>query len=411
MHVGYIDSASLTDAVGALISHRKYHPQNYYDWNEWTANNIIDTVTRIITYDKLEVAPPPSLGCWGSAPYSTLTSCYDIALTKLQILVKPQRPPGDICEAVSNHRFKNWLAKDADKIPTIIAKTKEEASFPKWINWAITEAWVDHSNRQSGLFNENIIPNLSLALDVSQEKLRALLIKTRDPVQVKKWSEGQDLSRDFYLAREAYVASSILRGKFHEEIASVQHIGRTRHPIRKYVPIDIDPSHVVNEYAYPTALNYLVNIINKNALKETNPNDRISLWVDNISLARDAYQQRKLDDAFYWDQNLDEIEILKIIEATVDKIGLRLYRKCLVDIFEYIAIVGIGLAEGAVISYFNIPWLSATLGVSSPVGYTIWRLEKGKEIGKYLAEMATKSLRKEDSLRDLAKAPPGLVIR
>jgi hypothetical protein len=40
----------------------------------------------------------------------------------------------------------------------------------------------------------------------------------------------------------------------------------------------------------------------------------------------------------------------------------------------------------------------------------IWRLEKGKTIGKYLAEMTEKSTRAEGSLRDLATASPGLVI-
>jgi len=394
-----------------LVSHKKYHRLNYCDWNEWTTSSITDATVRLITYDKLEVAPPPSSGRWGSPPYSTLTSCYDTALAKLQILVRPQRSQGDICVPVANNFFRNWLIENADKIPTIIKKTQAEASYSGWIKWAIAEAWVDHSERQNGLFNEKMINSLSFSLDVSQEKLKTLLMKTRDPIQVKKWSNGHDLNEDFNLAREVFAASSILRGKFHEEIAAVQRIGCTRHPIRKYLPIDIDPLQVVTECTHPKALYYLVNIINKNSLIENNPKDRISLWVDNIALARDAYLQKKLDDAFYWDRNLEEKEVFRIVEATVEKLRLRLYRGYLEDIFEFIATVGIGLAEGATASYFNLPWMSATLGISSPVGYMIWRLEKGKAIGKYLAEMAEKSTRVEGSLRDLATAPPGLVIR
>jgi hypothetical protein len=322
--------------------------------------------------------------------------------------LKGREYPNIIPFARSN--FKNWLLDSTDEIQTILAKTQNEASYPGWIDWAIKEAWVDHSIRLNGLFNENMIKFLSPTLDVADEKLKNILINTRNPIQVKKWSEGYDRNADFELAREAYVASAILRGKFHEEVAYEKREGTMRHPIRQYMPIKSDKSKVT-AFNSTLSLNLLVNIINKNSLIEKNPKKRTSLWIENIAKVREAYLNETLDESFYRDLKLEEEQAFKVVENTVEKLKLRLYPKYFEDIFEFMTIVGINTSIGFSSIYLNLPW-EFSAGVGSTIGYGIWRYENETEsFGRSLAERAERLARKENSLRDLAKAPPGLVIR
>lgn len=416
MTVGCIDSASIMNAVGALVSHKKYHPENYREWNEWTNDSIAHVAMRLITHGEIEIPTGPLPDVCGLSPYSTLTRCYDKAIDGLKILDRYQRVPGDIHFPVANSLFKNWLIENADELPVIIQKTQAESSYHGWIKWAIAEAWVDDSRRMNGLFNENMVSTLSPILCVSETKLKNLLIETRDPAQVKKWSEGHDLNRNFDLAKEAYVASAILRGKFHEKISVVQGKGGIRHPIRGYLPIETDAPEIT-EYTCPKALEFMINIINKHALIETTPEDRINHWINNILKIRNAYVRKNLDNAFYWDQNFENHEVFKIVMGTIDKFELIMHRKPLEDKFETMVMAGIG-AGIALSSYcLNLPWAVDPLstiviaGLSSAASdCVIRRLEKKKDIGRSLAEKIEKLTRNEDSLYNLATASPGLVI-
>jgi hypothetical protein len=169
-------------------------------------------------------------------------------------------------------------------------------------------------------------------------------------------------------------------------------------------------SSEITEYTCPKVLAIMIDLINKHALIETNPENRINHWTNNIKKIRYVYQHEVLDDAFYRDQNLEDRKAFKIVMSTIDKFELIMHRKRLEDLFETITSVGIGLSSAAVLKYLNLPW---TVDIPSSIAlkYATRRTDIGKDIGRYLAKKTEKMTRDEDSLYNLATASPGLFIR
>jgi hypothetical protein len=197
MSLGYIDSASIINAVGALVSH-----SDYDDWSKWTIESITDVTTLLVSHDLLKITPAPSQNPARPHAPSTLYTCYDKALKLFHGKVKGKVIRDDDLY-LANANFNNWQVKHVDEIQRAISITTKDDSFEWWINWAVEEAWPDHSSRLDGLFNANMIPLLSHILDISQDELNNLLEKTRDISQVEKWSKGNSDNDDFDLAKKS----------------------------------------------------------------------------------------------------------------------------------------------------------------------------------------------------------------
>lgn len=391
MRLGFIDSASIMNAVGALSSHKSYR-----GWSEWTEQSIIDVTTLLIIHHLLRISPGPSPSLLGSS-HSTLYACYDQAYSLLYDVVvdTSQKDAFQKYDVLSARKYFNeWISNNVEDVTCIITKTKQESSYPEWIQWAIKEAWLDHSYRMKGLFNAEMIDSLSLVFEVPSKDMNSLWKKTADLQQVKSWSQGQNLDSDFALARDAYVASAILRGRFHEFISSQEGWHLTHHPIRRHILV---PPSKGTEYPTPTPMKDLVKIIVTSAMEEQKPENRVSLWIENLLKMRESYLRGELKQIFYQDQELDKEDSLKIATDTAKELKIRVYPRSLEEQLE--AGIGVGVTLGSSLVIF--PW-SFLIGVSS------WYLGKQISVGKWAAEALKLT---KGHLRELATSPPGRITR
>lgn len=396
MNAGSIDSASLINAVGGLVSYRS---QN--EWNKWTAQSIRAVTGHFILHDLLDITPTPSkTDCIiDSVPSGTLYFGYDKALSILRLSigeVDPRMMTYDNNILYANALFKNWLkeCRETDEIHDIVVATMKEPDYQHWAIWARREAWVDHTNRLNGLFNKNMIDDLSVALGHSKTEMETVWKRTKDIIQVKKWSRDEDLDKCFEIAEEAFIASAILRGRFHQLIAIENGSPYQYHPIRKHIVIKPKKGF---RYEFSTSLKYLIEILVNSPWKEKHPIDRISLWADNISKVSKARREGRLRSLLNQQNELDEDDALKVALNIAKELKLRTYSQKNVDSINVSMIVGSTLAGGIT----NNPWVGVGLGALSMLDYYIG---KNKSIAKRIAEELTL---RDRPLGDLAKAQPG----
>ena len=378
MRAGYIDSASLMDVIGGFVFYRDCN-----DWDEWTRQSIYDA-TMLLIANFLELAPPPeSKSIPDTPPLGNLYYCYDLILEKFQNVSKvgPQTATleGDMLSARSE--FNNWLItfERTDEIYRIIEKTTKEACYERWIDTAIKYAWPDHSSRNDGLFNKNQIELLSLIVGISQKKMKCLWDKTHIPSQVLKWSKGEDLDVDFELARDAYVASALLRGKFHESLASKTDLSYQNHPLRQHIVAELRKG---NRHRIPEPLKFLVSIIVASAWKEKKPIKQVSLYAENAIKARQSCRLLQLDQRFFRYQKLDAEEAKKIAIDTAKELKFRIYPKIDEEIIDFTNM----LTKGSIEYILNLWWLDL-LGIGSDS--ILWHIEKRKSLGKRIMEKIT----------------------
>ena len=397
MSYGLIDSASIMSAVGALASY-----SDGTEWEEWTKRSIVDVTRELVLHRFMQIAPGPSRAQF-SAPYSKLYKCYDIACDQL----------GNIEDAdVRTHTvtaihqtaldtYKTWVLANIENAKDAIVQTKQEPGYQQWVQWAVENAFVDHSNRLNGLFNLEMLEELSVILGITENDLRILWEKSRNTEQLKLWSKGKCLDTDFEAARDAYIASAILRGRYHDELANRMDWWRMHHPIRYNI---LPPILEANAYYASQAFDYLIMIIITAAMEERKSEDRIGCWVENTICSKDAF----LDGGMSEVMASDEIGG-KAIDAAIKKakqLKIRVYPKSLPKYIELTIVGTTGVLSqvlGAVM--IHQPWW-ASLATNVGMAASMYGTVKGS-LGLKITEAFTL---REGHLRQLAESKPGRIV-
>jgi hypothetical protein len=397
MSYGLIDSASIMSAVGALASY-----SDGAEWEEWTKRSIVDVTRELVLHRFMQIAPGPSRAQL-SAPYSELYKCYDIACDQLGNIEDTDVRKHTTTEI---HRtaldtYKTWVLANIENAKDAIAQTKQEPGYQQWVQWAVENAFVDHSNRLNGLFNLEMLEELSLILGITKDDLRTLWEKSKNREQLKLWSRGKCLDTDFEAARDAYIASAILRGRYHDELANRMDWWRMHHPIRYNI---LPPIPEANAYCASQALDCLVMIIITAAMEERKSRDKIGCWVENTICSKDAFLHGGMRDILA----SDEIGS-KAIDVAIKKakeLKIRVYPKSLPKYFE-LAIVGttgvLSQVMGAVM--IHQPWLSFLAG-SLGTAASAYGAVKGS-LGLKITEAFELS---DGHLRQLADSKPGRIV-
>jgi len=239
-----------------------------------------------------------------------------------------------------------------------------------------------------------MIDDLSLTLGHSKKEMETIWGKTKDIGQVKRWSNNEDLDKNFELAEEAFIASAIIRGRFHQLVAIENGIPYQYHPIRKHIVLK---SKKEDRYKFSASMKYLMEILINSAWVEKHPIDRISLWANNIAKISSARRVGRLQSLLDQQNELDDEDALNLAFRAAKELKLRIYSQKMVDKLNVSMIAGSFLAGGIT----NNPWVGGGLGALSLINYFI---EKDKTIGQRISEEITL---RDRPLRDLAKAQPG----
>jgi len=387
------------NAVSALTCHKSRE-----EWGEWEARSIVEVTEALLLHHLLRIAPGPSPSRLGrlEAPHSTLYACYDQACGQLGRIVE-DTPRNARLQKLAKGVFRNWLTNNVEDARVAIRETKREGGYPHWEQWAIEHAWVDHSYRLNGLFNAEMTDELALVLKVQPTDLRALWTKTTDLQQVENWSQGRNLDGDFELARDAFVAAAILRGRFHEFIASQSHWQLMPHPIRRHILVPLSEG---TGYIVPEAIECLARIVAYSAMEERKPEDRIRCWTENTLKSQDAYWQKAIPEVDNAELRQGKARDLAI--KTARKLEIRVYPRLLENQLEWATRLGT-ISATTLVGWILLPWGPLAGGVAGGVaGLGVWILERRKPLGRRAAQALKLTT---GHLRELATSEPGRIVR
>jgi hypothetical protein len=356
VNLGLIDSASLMNAVEALTL-----CDNHSEWGDWTKRSVFDVTNGLAFHKYLGIFPGLSQSQSAPPPYSNLYR-YDLAIERLGNIDDIYVNTSDLAsvQKASKKKYKKWVLSNIKEAKNIINITKENPDFRRWEQRAVRNSFVDHSMRLNGLFNLEMTPELSLILNIDEKDLKTLWVKTKDYNQLRAWSSGKQHDSDFEAARDAYVVSAILRGRYHDAVYNKLDWWKTHHPIRDNV---LPPTSEATGYRISEALCHLNAIIISSAMEEKRSQARIETWAENLITLRNASTSDEIKNLM-----TSDVEGNKAIDLAIKKakeLRLRVYPKSLSKLLDGV-VVGVSSVIGGSPWYIAIhePWLATGLSIT-----------------------------------------------
>lgn len=224
--------------------------------------------------------------------------------------------------------------------------------------------------------------------------------KTTDLQQVKNWSQGRNFDSDFELAKDAFIASAILRGGFHEFVACQMRWQILHHPIRQHILVPLSQGV---EHRIPWTYVYLAQIIANGAMEEQKLKDRIICWTENIRITQEAYCQNIISKIIK--KELKKKEALDLAIKIAKELQIRVYPHSLDNQLELAVMSGITLGTSLLGSWIVFPWGALAGAV---IGGNAWISGMSKPWGRRIAQAMKLTT---GHLRELATSKPGRIVR
>jgi len=270
MTQGFIDSASIH---GAIVALSKGKTEKISDWD---TQSLLSS-TYLLLFDNINIIHGPGYYAGASGPYSKVLSGLPF-LEGFQF---------DRTSAIRNTSF--WLNRFPDSLKDSWQALTSDDQFKAWQTNAIELFWIHHAKMYAGLFNEEYIPSISKIINCSEKELRGIHHASENINEVKKWSKVNSWTSE--LAHNAWTASALIRGRFHEYLSYSNNTHLVAHPFRKFGERDSGG----NGEAYITNTEtYFTKIIIGSALLETSRERRLDAWIANIDKARKAISLKSI---------------------------------------------------------------------------------------------------------------------
>ncbi len=395
--INYIDSASIMNVISALTLH-----DSIEDWGQWEKYSFVN-VTGALSFSRLfRISPGPIPFQFNKKePYSKLYSCYDLACNELSRFVYESKVEPFYMGAAKD-TLKKWVENNKEYAIKSVEKTIKDPGCDHWEKWAIEHAWVDHSNRLNGLFNKDMIDELSIILQEPTDKLNNLWKKTLDTYQVKKWARGEIRNNEFDLVNKAYLTSAILRGRIHEFISVCEERYNYPHPLRHNIIPFIGKKYY---FKIPPVLDGLIWLSALGSMSETKPEERIKTWADNIININDEYHKNKKFRLSILERDIDQEDANQIALKLAKRYGVRTYPKSLEKQLD-IAIAGNIIAFTYLTSQCLQlePWQELLLVAGSGIAPII--LAFSEPIGQKIS----KTTLSEKHLNNIPSSEPGRIL-
>lgn len=382
---GLVDSGSIHGVMAALSC------REIDQWPPWTLRSATEVTCSLITNKTFEVAP-------SLEPYSKLYGLFGHTMLALSPVVRTSRPDKELLKRARS-RVKTWAARNPLKIKQVCDETRADKSYAWWEDWTLRNVLPEHTAMLSGLFDEEFIPQLSNILNCPKSELGEILERSRDSRNVEYWSKKRPNTDDFKLLCQAYLVSSLLRGRYHDHIAEAEGIDILHHPIRDLI---LPKKKVRVPFIATNTEMYLISIILSGALVEKEPEDRLSLWAEGIIKARNGVATQRIVLSHRDNDSMARevaMEAAKIID-------LRLYSNLRASCFDVLSAM---LIDGFV-SLVLCPWTGIPPVASLPIGPAIVahiQLKSHRGVGDQVASSLSQ---RRAHLCDLAEAIPGRIL-
>ena len=221
---GFIDSASTYEVIMALA---RQSPANSYA-TEW--GQALAVTALLIGTDNLGLSPSPLSEGAASGPFGVGISGLSGALRRVHV--------DDVSARIALERTKRWGDRNIEKLQRLLSSiTNSDTSVIRgngsdWLDIHIKYEWVEHCTRLGALFDQVFNPQLAKILGIPHAELSRIWQETSDPKVVQKLAENRPDSDAFRIIRDAYIASALLRGRYHHHVAEQSSLQILSHPIR-----------------------------------------------------------------------------------------------------------------------------------------------------------------------------------
>ena len=383
MTIAYCDSATIAGATAALDygNYDKLHP--------WAIDSV-KTVTALMLFHS-EIYLMPSLRIDAKISQG-IFDLYDFTIENMKSILSTQPIDWSLYQRMAEWSnsalddLRTWLRNDQSAATMAVNKAKSSPSFEPWLEWSIRAAWEGHSRRLDGLFNAELLPEIAGMLNCSEQLLFDVWIRSRDEAQIKRWKKMK--GEDFELAKDAYVISAVLRGRYHESIGRNMG-GVVHHPIREGALVQA-PAGTRTTIPVSPSVDFFLNIIFNASIKQRTSKSRIKSWIGNVEEARRNPQiLRKLSESDY-----DGSRAMHLAAEAAQTIGIQVYPD-----WVKLCDVSLSLGLGALSSFVVTDWRAFLLTTATVL------------ITKPVERAVKKASLREHKLRELASLSPGRISR
>jgi hypothetical protein len=352
---------------------------------EW--DQALEVTATLISADHIKLAPSPRPEGPASGPYGIFLAALDQAVTRI---VLPESST-----TLALRKTKRWANENVEKVRSVLGSftgvkgAAVNSQAAKWLDAHINSEWTEHVIRHRALFDRDFIPQLGKVLGIAPEELVKIWELSGDRRFISELINRRRESDKFRAIRDAYVASSLLRGRYHEYAAEESSAQILSHPIRQPVLRDLRRGDSIPILISNTE-RYLASIALAGAFAERKHEARVSSWAENIVTLRHAREQINLDP-----KDRDETARDTAIDAA-KKFGVRVHSRRLETFLD----VGVGLGSSALTSFVLSPWESMAVG--SAMSALSAKQKIGQKIARTLTTMRGRLIR-------LSRMVPGRV--
>ncbi len=382
MTVGFIDSASLHQVVAAFDN------QRFDDCHPWAWRTLVETTSVLITDKELRVAPSP-------VPAGTAKAGLGRIMDGLAGIVGVVEVDSGVASD-AQAATRRWARRTPRLAAAYADLWLEEASFPDWLEWSIREAWVEHASRLGGLFEYSYLNAIGSIVAEDPNELEELWYVSSDARRVAAIAKERPESELRTRLSRAYVASTLIRGRYHDTVASKSGLHIVHHPLREGI-FDRSPSARRQDVHLSAPTIYLAHIVVAAAFAQRR-GDREGSWLDSLRELRRANDRERLDLR----DKLAESAAIDAAVAAAREANIRVHRVLWDQILEYSIVVA-----GTFAGLFVEPWTAASIALGSEAGVAVAKHYVG-DPARRVIESAT---RRPARLEALAQAEPGRVRR
>lgn len=345
MQTGLIDSATISQLVQCLDRGTKtQYP--------WSITEALDLTSLLIRESNLSVAP----GIAG--PKGVANDAADQLLDSMlrASIVHRYRDVDEQLRLTALTKSKQWIGR-SEVITAVRDEVNrlhsDQTNYRPWLEWAAKNAWKAHARRFGGLLDEDYEHYVAQVLGVDTDAIHELRILSTNAQKLEQLAKSTN--EEFEQLSRAYLASSIIRGRYHEELSVLTNQQLKRHPLRAMVSRcrTSGASYRVN---VPTVAWCLSCIVLYGATKQKALPTRLNAWVTSIAKLRSFLERGGLQLASGTDAAAMNCAVIVAREAGVEITDRR------IDTFlEMSAAFGIG----AITSIYLSPWIGIPAGYAA----------------------------------------------
>jgi len=375
MTSGFVDSASIHGALAVLSL------QGNDRVSAWDRQCLLDT-TYVLLFWKIGIVPGPPGG------YKGASGLFEHVIARLPTLER-----ADFHREPALRATKAWLTKTPGSLRDAWNRLHAQPEFTEWSNVARELFWLHHVRMNISLFNPEFIPHISTLLGHHPHELERIERMSRDERNVKQWVKTNLKGEDAQIARDAYVAAALIRGRFHEYLAGRNELHLSGHPFRTFVR---RPLKFGGELPVYNSEEYFVKAIIGSAMLETTSDHRAKVWADNVAKARAAIERERISlrDAAL-DSEAERLAAEAACACGISASYSRVRRE--LEVATALGITGL-------LTISVSPWA----GPVGPIATAAYRQFRGASVGEDLARFLLDTKRR---FRRLARIVPGRITQ